>query len=132
MRQSGFLASHRMGFAGLNAKRSNGRPNQHSMMSEFIPLAVFIVVAFVFKVMIDVARSKERSKSDNWFLLLAGSAFALLGLALVFLGMLAMGKGGYHGSPVPYAVLSLVGLLLTVVSGIISFKALAAMQGISE
>ena len=101
-------------------------------MSDFILQAVFIVVASVFLVMIYVARSKERSRGQNWFLLLAGSAFALLNVALICLGMLAMGKGGYHGSPVPGAVISLVGLLLTAVSGVISFKALAAVQGISK
>ena len=97
------------------------------MSSDVILQAALIVLASIFLVMIYAARSKQRSKAENWFLLIAGGAFALLGVALVFVGMLAMGKG-HHGSPVPGAVICLISLLMTAVSVIIAYKARVSLH----
>ena len=93
------------------------------MVRDQIFQAVLFIVASIFLVMVYVARSKERSKAKYYFLLFSGSGFAFLGVALVFVGVLGMRNWGFHGSPVPGAVISLVGLFVTVVSSLISFKA---------
>jgi hypothetical protein len=93
------------------------------MLSDFILMAVLIVLASIFLTMIYVAWSKQCSKGDNRFLLVAGSAFALLGLVFVYVGVAAM-----VGQWPPGLVILLVGLFVTPVSVILAFKARGSLR----
>ncbi len=93
------------------------------MLSDVILQSVLIVLASIFLTMIYVARSKQRSKGTNWFLLIAGSACALLGMVLVYVGVAAM-----VGQCPPGVVILLVGLLVTPVSVLLAFKACGSLR----